>query len=135
MPRRSESPASRQPHPPHAFVFGDTIGRKIADPKKQWRKCCREAGIIDLHFHDFRHEGASRLLEAGWPLHYVQAMLGHANTSTTSTYLNVTLRQLHESMKRHGSGRSLHNVAQEPDSSVGPVCNADTVTDGKSLVN
>jgi integrase len=24
---------------------------------------------INLHFHDLRHEGGSRLLEAGWPLH------------------------------------------------------------------
>ena len=26
--------------------------------------------VIDLHFHDLRHEGGSRLLEAGWPLHH-----------------------------------------------------------------
>jgi integrase len=40
---------------------------------------------IDLHFHDLRHEGASRLLEAGWPLHHVQEMLGHASLEQTST--------------------------------------------------
>ncbi|MBE3133295.1 MAG: tyrosine-type recombinase/integrase, partial [Acidobacteria bacterium] len=34
---------------------------------------------IDLHFHDLRHEAGSRLLESGWPLHYVQHMLGHLN--------------------------------------------------------
>ncbi len=34
--------------------------------------------MIDLHFHDLRHEGGSRLLEAGWPVHHVQHMLGHA---------------------------------------------------------
>jgi site-specific recombinase XerD len=45
---------------------------------------------IDLHFHDLRHEAGSRLLEAGWPLHHVQHMLGHANLSQTSTYLNAT---------------------------------------------
>ena len=31
---------------------------------------------INLHFHDLRHEGASRLLETGWPVHYMQHMLG-----------------------------------------------------------
>jgi hyperosmotically inducible periplasmic protein len=31
---------------------------------------------IDLHFHDLRHEAGSRLLERGWALHHVQAMLG-----------------------------------------------------------
>ena len=34
---------------------------------------------INLHFHDLRHEGGSRLLEAGWLVHYVQHMLGHAS--------------------------------------------------------
>jgi len=55
---------------------------------------------IDLHFHDLRHEGGSRLLEAGWPLHHVQHMLGHANLAQTSTYLNATRIGLHESMRR-----------------------------------
>ena len=41
-------------------------------------------GVPDLHFRDLRHEGGSRLLEAGWPLHYVRDMLGHADISTTS---------------------------------------------------
>jgi hypothetical protein len=54
---------------------------------------------INLHFHDLRHEGGSRLLEAGWPVHYVQHMLGHASLQQTSTYLNATLRGLHESMR------------------------------------
>ncbi len=56
-------------------------------------------GPFDLHLHDLRHEGGSRLLEAGWPLHEVQQMLGHANIEQTSTYLNATLRGLHRSMK------------------------------------
>ena len=54
---------------------------------------------VDLHFHDLRHEGASRLLEAGWPLHHIQHMLGHASIAQTSTYLNATLRGMHQSMR------------------------------------
>ena len=42
---------------------------------------------INLHFHDLRHEGGSRLIEAGWPVHYVQHMLGHASLQQTSIYL------------------------------------------------
>jgi hypothetical protein len=41
----------------------DKIGRKVKDPKKSWLKCWTDAGITDLHFHDLRHEAASRLLE------------------------------------------------------------------------
>ena len=88
-----------QPHPPDAHVFGNRIGQPIKDPKKAWMKVCRESGITDLKFHDLRHEAASRLLEAGWPLQAVQAMLGHADAKTTSIYINTTLSQLHDSMR------------------------------------
>jgi integrase len=60
---------------------------------------------IDLHFHDLRHEAGSRLLESGWPLHHVQEMLGHANVSQTSTYLNATRVGLQESMRRSDAAR------------------------------
>jgi Phage integrase family len=60
---------------------------------------------IHLHVHDLRHEGGSRLLEAGWPVHYVQHMLGHASLQQTSTYLNATLRGLHESMRNLDQSR------------------------------
>ncbi|PYR95644.1 MAG: hypothetical protein DMF84_00145 [Acidobacteria bacterium] len=43
---------------------------------------------INLHFHDLRHEAGSRLLEAGWPVHHVQHMLGHSSLQQTCTYLN-----------------------------------------------
>jgi len=61
---------------------------------------------IDLTFHDLRHEAGSRLLESGWPLHHVQEMLGHANLSQTSTYLNGTRIGLQESMQRFDSTRA-----------------------------
>jgi integrase len=64
---------------------------------------------IDLHFHDLRHEGASRLLEAGWPLHHVQEMLGHSSLEQTSTYLNVQHGGLRESMRRTDEDRSRCN--------------------------
>jgi integrase len=52
-----------------------------------------------ISFHDLRHEGGSRLLEAGWPVHHVQHMLGHASLQQPTTYLNATLPGLHESMR------------------------------------
>ena len=47
---------------------------------------------VDLHFHDLRHEAGCRWLEAGWPIHHVQEMLGHTNLSQTSTYLHAAER-------------------------------------------
>jgi integrase len=58
---------------------------------------------IDLHFHDLRHEAGSRLIEAGWPVHHVQATLGRADLKQTSTYLNATPVGLEESMRRFGT--------------------------------
>lgn len=44
---------------------------------------------IDLHFHDLRHECASRSYERGVPLLLIQRWLGHAAITTTMRYLNV----------------------------------------------
>lgn len=123
-----------QPHGPDAYVFGDRIGRRIADPKKAWAKCCRLAGVTDLKFHDLRHEAASRLLEAGWPLQHVQAQLGHADAKTTSIYVNTTLGQLHDSMRRFGT-QALHGLAREPDQEPRPSGNAPAESGGNSLVS
>jgi integrase len=60
---------------------------------------------IDLHFHDLHHEAGSRLLEAGWPIHHVKEMVGHAKISQTDTYLNAGKMGLHDSMKRFGNIR------------------------------
>ena len=31
-------------------------------------RACKVLGIEDLHFHDLRHEGVSRLFEMGWTI-------------------------------------------------------------------
>lgn len=59
-------------HPPLAYVFGDAIGGRVADPKKAWTATCRRAQIDDLHFHDLRHEAGSRMVDRGWPVSHVR---------------------------------------------------------------
>jgi integrase len=110
---------------PAGYVFGDDVGGHVADPKKAWATACRNAGITELHFHDLRHEAGSRFLEAGWPLHNVQEMLGHADLKQTSTYLNVTRVGLQDSMKRFGTA-PLHSVAPEADPEHQAPCSNDT---------
>jgi integrase len=44
------------------------------------------AGIGKIHPHQLRHSCATLLLNAGMPLHQVQAVLGHANIETTRGY-------------------------------------------------
>lgn len=42
------------------------------------------------------------MLEAGWPLHHMQHILGHASLEQTSTYLNGEKTGLRDSMRRFG---------------------------------
>ena len=49
---------------------------------------------INLHWHDLRHEYASRLVEQHVPLAQVRDLLGHASIVTTERYDNQTLESL-----------------------------------------
>jgi integrase len=139
------------------YVFGDSAGLKVSNVKRAWEtavlkahghdpqwtktkalaKSSREAlGAIDLHFHDLRHEAGSRLLERGWPLHHVQEMLGHANVSQTSTYLNATRAGLHDSMRRFSDAAPGCNpVANTAQTDPSPLRNEATLTDPEVTVN
>ena len=85
---------------PQHYVFGDSFGKRIKSLAKPWGKARRKAKIEDFTFHDLRHQAASRRLEEGWALHEVQQLLGHANITTTRTYLNVITSGLQAAMKR-----------------------------------
>jgi integrase len=91
---------------------------------------------INLHFHDLRHEAGSRLLEAGWPVHHVQHMLGHANLSQTSTYLNPTSIGLLESMRKLDAERAACKlVASDPASGSRPDGKAEAPVADNPLVH
>lgn len=40
-------------------------------------RCIKALGIEDLHFHDLRHDGISRLFEAGLQIQQVALISGH----------------------------------------------------------
>lgn len=112
--------------------------RKKGPNDKGTTKLSRESQAayraIDLHFHDLRHEAGSRLLEAGWPVHHVQHMLGHASLEQTSTYLNATLRGLHESMRVLEKARSACKpLANRPLRGPRPVRKQTPAMSGKSF--
>jgi len=118
-------PAGR-PYPPAAYVFGQ-LGARVREIKKAWETCVLRAhghephwtkgthGLneesraafraVNPHCHDLRHEAGCRWLEAGWPIHHVQEMLGHTNFSQTSTYLHAAEMGLQESMQRFDAAR------------------------------
>lgn len=49
---------------------------------------CKALGIANLRFHDLRHTYATRLAQAGLPLHELARLLGHTNVTTTFRYCN-----------------------------------------------
>lgn len=151
---------------PSAFVFGNAVGERVGSVKRAWQtvvlkahghkpvwvwkkktpsnkggaKLSAESQAayrgIDLHFHDLRHEAGSRLLEGGWPVHHVQHMLGHASLQQTSTYLNATLRGLHDSMRSLEELRAACNpVASEPGIDPRPARKQAPAKDGNPLIH
>ena len=63
-------------------------------------------------------------------------MLGHADIKTTSTYLNITLPGLHESMQKFEEARNRCNlVAKELHTEHRPLRNESSPTVSKTLLN
>lgn len=52
-------------------------------------RACKVLGIEDLHFHDLRHEGVSRLFEMGWNIPHVAGVSGHRSWSSLQRYTHI----------------------------------------------
>lgn len=54
-----------------------------------WTRACKFLGIEDLHFHDLRHEGISRLFEMDWDIPRVASVSGHRNWNSLRRYTHL----------------------------------------------
>lgn len=61
---------------------GDTIGTNFT-------RACQLLDIIDLHFHDLRHDGVSRLFEICRNIPQVAAVSGHRSWSSLKRYTHL----------------------------------------------
>jgi integrase len=52
-------------------------------------RACQQLAILDLHFHDLRHEGISRLFEMGRTIPQVAAVSGHRSWNSLQRYTHV----------------------------------------------
>jgi integrase len=72
-----------------------------------FRRACRELEIDDLRFHDLRHEGTSRLFEAGFTIEQVSLVTGHKDWKMLRRYTNLRPEKLHD------TARELRERAEE----------------------
>jgi integrase len=73
--------------------LGGSVFGGVSEVKRSFGTACRLTGIIDLHFHDFRHAFASRSILAGAPPAVVLKASGHASDEW-KRYLNMIPAQL-----------------------------------------
>jgi integrase len=84
-----EQRAVRRNEDPRIFPYnGKSIGTAF-------RRGCRELKITDLHFHDLRHEGTSRLFEAGFTIEQVALVTGHKDWKMLRRYTHLKPELLH----------------------------------------
>ena len=115
--------------PDDALVFSDEAGEPVGRFRTAWvtavlkahgikpvwkwygwtaltAPCLAELRRINLHWHDLRHEYASRLVEEGVPLAQVRDLLGHASITTTERYDNQKLENLQAAAARLERGET-----------------------------
>lgn len=63
---------------------------------KYFRWACQALSIPDLHFHDLRHEGTSRLFEQGYEVQQVALVTGHKDWRHLKRYTNLKPEDLHK---------------------------------------
>jgi integrase len=58
-------------------------------------RAVKACGIVDLRFHDLRHEGASRLFEEGYDIPRVAIVTGHMDWKMLERYTQLRPEDLH----------------------------------------
>ena len=70
-------------------IRADLVTKKI-------KKLIRKSGVNPkLHFHSFRHTGASWLVQANVSIFTVSKILGHSSVATTMIYSHFAPEQMH----------------------------------------
>lgn len=141
--------ADGEKKPDDELVFSDEVGEplgrfrtawvtailKAHGVKPEWKSynwtaltpACQQAfRQINLHWHDLRHEYASRLVEKGVPLAQVRDLLGHASITTTERYDNQKLESLQAAVLKLERGEKFDPAGGEK---------ADSGTDDRDKVS
>lgn len=68
-----------------------------------FREATAALGIVDLHFHDLRHEGVSRLFEAGYTIEQTALVSGHKDWKQLKRYTQIKPASLHRDQHLGGN--------------------------------
>ena len=69
-------------------MFEDVqLAASISD---KFAKLVKKAGIVDLRFHDLRHEAISRMFEKGMAIEQVAAISGHKTWTNLKRYTQLS---------------------------------------------
>lgn len=72
-----------------ARIDGSVFSLAPHSVSQYFLRACRAAKVEDLHFHDMRHEGTSRLFEKGLSIMEVASITGHKTMSMLKRYTHL----------------------------------------------
>ncbi|MGP5441842.1 tyrosine-type recombinase/integrase [Pseudomonas helleri] len=72
-----------------ARIDGSVFSLAPHSVSQYFLRACRVAKVDDLHFHDMRHEGTSRLFEKGLSIMEVASITGHKTMSMLKRYTHL----------------------------------------------
>ena len=84
-------PSAKSPFKPRSAV------------RHTWDRIRKVTGLADVRPHDLRHSHASFLVNAGYSLPVIGAVLGHKTPSTTARYAHLADETLRDAVKSVGS--------------------------------
>jgi integrase len=89
----------RQPRPVDLTLESKIFPVKVRTITTIFPRAKNSLGIVDLHFHDLRHEGVSRLFEQGYQIHEVALISGHRDWKMLARYTQIKAKDLHRSVR------------------------------------
>lgn len=89
---------------------------------KYFTATCRALGIPDLHLHDMRHEGTSKLFEEGFSIEQVALVTGHKSWGNLKRYTNLRPEDITQQSPASGPDArprrgSRHSASRRPSKS------------------
>lgn len=77
------------------WVFLKESGAPIKEiSSKVWKRACKEAGLVNLRWHDLRHTWASIMRQQGVPLEVIQELGGWKDDAMVQRYSHLSVDHL-----------------------------------------